>query len=87
MPIRHLSRGIDFQENLRHRIFFSRAGSFDAENFSISYENLNWYEYFKCGIRGIRDKYPDVKFKGIRRQREREVKDDGNVCCRNESID
>lgn len=50
---------------------FCRAGSFDMENFSISYENLNWYEYFKCGLRGIRDKYPDVKFKGIDNERER----------------
>lgn len=42
-----------------------RVGSFDVENFTISYENLNWYEYFKCGIQGIRDKYPDVKLKGM----------------------
>lgn len=42
-----------------------RTGSFDIENFSISYENRNWYEYFKCGIQGIRDKYPDVKLKGM----------------------
>jgi hypothetical protein len=46
-------------------LYFFRAGSFDIEKFSISYEKSTWYEYFKCGIQGIRDKYPDIKLKGI----------------------
>jgi len=50
-------------------ILFFRAGSFDIEKFSISYDKTNWYEYFKCGVQGIRDKYPDIKLKGISRQR------------------
>ena len=49
-------------------IFF-RAGSFDIEKFSISYEKSSWYEYFKCGIQGIRDKYPDIKLKGIKKSK------------------
>ncbi len=44
--------------------FFFRAGSFDIDQFTISYEKSNWYEYFKCGVQGIRDKYPDIKLKG-----------------------
>ncbi|UJR16376.1 hypothetical protein I4U23_003279 [Adineta vaga] len=43
-----------------------KEGSFDLQNFSISYENANWYEYFKCGVQGIRDKYPDIKLKGMK---------------------
>ncbi|CAF2635961.1 unnamed protein product [Rotaria sp. Silwood2] len=43
------------------------AGSFNMENFSISYEKSDWYEYFKCGIQGIRDKFPDIKLKGIKK--------------------
>jgi hypothetical protein len=50
-------------------VLFFRAGSFDIEKFSISYDKTNWYEYFKCGVQGIRDKYPDIKLKGISRQR------------------
>jgi galactokinase len=47
-------------------LYFFRAGSFDIEKFSISYEKSTWYEYFKCGIQGIRDKYPDIKLKGMK---------------------
>ncbi|CAF3789178.1 unnamed protein product [Adineta steineri] len=43
-----------------------KEGSFDIANFSISYEKSVWYEYFKCGIQGIRDKYPDIKLKGMK---------------------
>lgn len=50
-------------------MYFFRAGSFDIEKFSISYEKSTWYEYFKCGIQGIRDKYPDIKLKGINKKK------------------
>ncbi|CAF3741795.1 unnamed protein product [Rotaria sordida] len=43
-----------------------KTGSFNMENFSISYEKSDWYEYFKCGIQGIRDKFPDIKLKGMK---------------------
>ena len=42
----------------------SSSGVFNIEKFSISYEKSVWYEYFKCGIQGIRDKFPDIKLKG-----------------------
>jgi len=47
-------------------VLFCREGSFDIQNFSISYDKSSWYEYFKCGVQGIRDKYPDIKLKGIK---------------------
>lgn len=45
---------------------FYREASFDIGDFSISYEKSDWFEYFKCGIRGIRDKYADRKLKGMK---------------------
>jgi hypothetical protein len=46
---------------------FFRTGTFDVDQFTISYEKSSWYEYFKCGVQGIRDKYPDIKLKGMKR--------------------
>jgi len=57
-----------YQNKILLLYFFFRAGSFDIEKFSISYEKSSWYEYFKCGIQGIRDKYPDIKLKGIKKK-------------------
>jgi hypothetical protein len=47
---------------------FVRAGSFTIGKFSISYEKSDWYEYFKCGVQGIQDKFPDFNLKGIKRE-------------------
>ena len=55
---------IDFNENFFS--YFLRSGSFNVEKFSISYDKSDWYEYFKCGVQGIRDKYPDMKLKGTK---------------------
>ncbi|CAF3972557.1 unnamed protein product [Rotaria magnacalcarata] len=41
-----------------------QAGSFTIGKFSISYEKSDWYEYFKCGVQGIHDKFPDFNLKG-----------------------
>jgi hypothetical protein len=51
---------------LNWTLFAFRASSFSIEDLSISYEKAAWYEYFKCGIQGIRDKYPELKLKGSR---------------------
>ncbi len=59
---------IELFPNINFVVLFFRAGSFDIEKFSISYEKSVWYEYFKCGIQGIRDKYPDIKLKGTERK-------------------
>lgn len=47
--------------------------SFDINDFTISYEKASWFEYFKCGIQGIRDKFPQTKLKGLK------VLIDGNI--------
>lgn len=43
---------------------FLSSVSFDINDFKISYEKASWFEYFKCGIQGIRDKFPQTKLKG-----------------------
>ncbi|CAF5117278.1 unnamed protein product, partial [Rotaria magnacalcarata] len=43
-----------------------QAGSFTIGKFSISYEKSDWYEYFKCGVQGIHDKFPDFNLKGMK---------------------
>jgi galactokinase len=66
--IHHSSRTTQLNEfRMKHFVLFYRSGSFDIENFSISYEKANWFEYFKCGIQGIHDKFPDIKLKGMKK--------------------
>ncbi|CAF4489788.1 unnamed protein product [Rotaria socialis] len=43
-----------------------QAGLFTIGKFSISYEKSDWYEYFKCGVQGIHDKFPDFNLKGMK---------------------
>ena len=50
---------------INYFLFHFRAGSFNIKSFSISYDKSAWYEYFKCGVQGIHDKFPDIKLKGI----------------------
>ena len=57
----------------RERTAPCRSASFDIDNLKISYEKAGWFEYFKCGIQGIRDQFPQRKLKGMK------VLIDGNI--------
>ncbi|CAF0774792.1 unnamed protein product [Didymodactylos carnosus] len=55
----------DHEINLQNSDKSYSESKFNTEQFDIRKQFPLWDDYFKCGVQGIRDKYPNTKLKGM----------------------